>query len=70
MDIKEYNKFKINKGITDKEVCEAIKCSRPTLLRKKRKDTFTLDEINLLINKFEMSKEDFNKIFLSQIFTF
>lgn len=63
MNLKEYQKFKIDNGITDKDIAKTIGCSLATLSSRKKKKNFSLVDINLLVKKYKMTTDDVIKIF-------
>lgn len=65
MNIKEFEKFKIDYGISNKDLTQILNCSSPTLIRKKNKNLFTLNDINQIAKKFKLSKNQVIEIFLS-----
>lgn len=57
MNLKGNNKFKIEYELTEKNIANVIGCSKPTLLTKKNKNLFTLEDINKINKKFNLSSE-------------
>lgn len=70
MNLKEYQKFKIDNGITDRDIAKTIGCSLATLSCRKKKKNFSLVDINLLVKKYKMTTDDIIKIFFNALFTF
>lgn len=56
MNLKEYDKFKIDYDLKEEDIANIIGCSKPTVLNKKYKDLFTIDDINKIIIKFKLPK--------------
>lgn len=63
MNLKEYDKFKIDYDLKEEDIANIIGCSKPTVLNKKYKDLFTIDDINKIIIKFKLPKERVLNIF-------
>lgn len=65
MNLIEYEKFKIDNDITDKDIAKTIGCSLATLSSRKKKKNFTVPEINALVKEYNLSDDAVLKIFFT-----
>lgn len=65
MNIKEYEKFKIEHDILDKDIAKILGMSIPTLQRRKKNNEFTISEVNKLAIEFNLTQSNVLKIFVS-----
>lgn len=63
MNLKEYEKFKIDFDLTEDDIASVLNCSRVTLSKKKNENKFTLSDLNILAKKYSLNRDSITKIF-------